>query len=861
MLSLVTSLFGKDKEAKPQKNERGSQISESNSIQKIMNENGINSSDKRSFQNLFKTKNQTPRHKSSRNNDNHKDGGFGMNDSQKNLKTETEVNKIMRQTQRNYESMNSSFNSSKRKNSCDDKEGHFIVVEGENFTNRFVIQKLLGQGTFGRVMKCYDRLNNKQVAIKVIRAVDKYREAARIEIRVLKTLENFDPNNKYNCIRLNEWFDYRNHICLVFDLLGPSVFDFLKYNEFRPFSLAQVQSFTSQLLKSVAYCHHLRMIHTDLKPENILLLSSEYSLADFGIKTSSNSSKNGENLDETPNIIKTKVLKSTDIKLIDFGSTTFEDEYHSSVVSTRHYRAPEIILELGWTFPCDIWSIACVIIELLTGEVLFQTHENLEHLAMMEVLLGRIPKDMINKVNSNLKPQFFQKNLLAYPTRSTSSKSLRNVRNMIPLSTLVNPEAGIIHKHLYDLLEKMLRFDPRERITALDALKHPFFSLNIKSTNSGSNNKKLSLPNPGYKINKYQFTSKKCEDLNNVDNYRFISASPRLFNNEEMQPNSSKPKIIEIKSIPKPKKREENECHIDKVSKNGHLDFGMTEYGLINSDQSNYNSKISPNLRAVNNDNLASLDSNKVNSIEEKFSSSKNSNISLSNKNTPLYDSPSEGYKSSINDYMESCAINDNGEAIDKKKNEHFSTAKSMLSNSKNYPNLNVIKPELNTQYDLEKVTQGDYHTNKRKSDSSSIVVEPSYELELSDEIGNSNSKDFQSLKNNHINIHSTPNMKIYKGANSNKCVYGIENGNPQERVMKSTRKEIDDFPIRVSSLLHPNNTSEIEKSNNASASNHLQCSYGARDKPEDNNSYDFDHHIDLESMTPFSISTVVNSP
>lgn len=52
------------------------------------------------------------------------------------------------------------------------------------------------------------------------------------------------------------------------------------------------------------------------------------------------------------------------VKLIDFGSATFEWEHHSSIVSTRHYRAPEVILELGWSHPCDVWSIGCIIFEL-----------------------------------------------------------------------------------------------------------------------------------------------------------------------------------------------------------------------------------------------------------------------------------------------------------------------------------------------------------------------------------------------------------------------------------------------------------------------------------------------------------------
>lgn len=94
------------------------------------------------------------------------------------------------------------------------------------------------------------------------------------------------------------------------------------------------------------------------------------------------------------------ILRSTDIRLIDFGSATFENEYHSSVVSTRHYRAPEIILGLPWSYPCDLFSIGCILVEFYTGDALFQTHDNLEHLAMMEVVMGKMPPRMIERGRS-----------------------------------------------------------------------------------------------------------------------------------------------------------------------------------------------------------------------------------------------------------------------------------------------------------------------------------------------------------------------------------------------------------------------------------------------------------------------------
>ena len=72
-----------------------------------------------------------------------------------------------------------------------------------------------------------------------------------------------------------------------------------------------------------------------------------------------------------------RVPATSAIKVIDFGSATFDEQYHSTIVSTRHYRAPEVILGLGWTYPCDIWSCGCILVELATGDALFQARSRL----------------------------------------------------------------------------------------------------------------------------------------------------------------------------------------------------------------------------------------------------------------------------------------------------------------------------------------------------------------------------------------------------------------------------------------------------------------------------------------------------
>ncbi|KAM3501981.1 hypothetical protein MY10362_005160 [Beauveria mimosiformis] len=358
----------------------------------------------------------------------------------------------------------------------DDDDGHYLIVQDADLTDKYKIKCLLGQGTFGKVVQARDRRRNEAVAVKIIRSVQKYRDASRIELRVFATLKANDPTNRNRCIHLRDCFDYRGHICIVMDLLGQSVFDFLKGNHFVPFPNSQIQKFARQLLTSVAFLHDLNLIHTDLKPENILLYDNSYQTFTYHRKIPSASATINRQATQR------RVLLDTEIRLIDFGSATFEDEYHSSVVSTRHYRAPEIILGLGWSFPCDIWSIGCILVEFFTGDALFQTHDNLEHLAMMEAVIGqRIDAHLVQAVNkissrtgSNPASKYFKRLKLDFPTPDTSRSSKRFVRAMKNLDNTI-PKNTTFFKNFHDLLRKMFVYDPSQRITAREALNHPWF--------------------------------------------------------------------------------------------------------------------------------------------------------------------------------------------------------------------------------------------------------------------------------------------------------------------------------------------------------------------------------------------------
>lgn len=335
------------------------------------------------------------------------------------------------------------------------QDGHYDYELGENITPRFKIVAKIGEGTFGRVFECWDRLEHKYVALKVIKSIEKYRQAALHEIHVLAMLK---ANEAKNVVELLGWFDYKGYICIVFEKLGPTLYDLLRKNGYLPFRLEIVKELGKQLLQAVSCMHELEMIHTDLKPENILF-EKAWKKVKYGTRTLREPQSNG-------------------IKLIDFGSTAFKNGHHPKVVSTRHYRAPEIILGLGWSFPCDMWSIGCVLFELIAGEALFQTHEDSEHLAMMKAALGPCPQDIVDRAKEN-GYNCSGEGKHACPDNSPRAERCRKaLAKMLPLkemiATVVNDPNMVIT--VSDCLAKLLQYDPKDRPSARNLLEHEFFN-------------------------------------------------------------------------------------------------------------------------------------------------------------------------------------------------------------------------------------------------------------------------------------------------------------------------------------------------------------------------------------------------
>jgi len=357
---------------------------------------------------------------------------------------------------RHHGSRHSDSRSQRRKKTRsveDDEEGHLIYHNGDMLRTRYEIVCTLGEGAFGKVVECIDHSKDgMRVAVKIIKNLDRYREAAMSEVEVLEQMNKLDSNSRVPCVRMLDWCDYHGHICIVFELLGLSTFDFLKENGFMPFTIDEIRCMADHIFRAVQFLHENKLTHTDLKPENILFVDSEYHL-EYNEKM-----KRDE-----------RTLKKLDVKVVDFGNAIYDHEHHTSVVSTRHYRAPEVILELGWNQSCDVWSLGCIMIEYYLGLTLFQTHDSKEHLAMMERVLGPIPTHMLQKTR---KKRFVYHDRLDWDEHSSGGRYVR--KHCKPLKQYMSSKSAA-HDQLFDLLQKMMEYDVSKRITLEEAIKHPFF--------------------------------------------------------------------------------------------------------------------------------------------------------------------------------------------------------------------------------------------------------------------------------------------------------------------------------------------------------------------------------------------------
>ncbi|CAK9100883.1 unnamed protein product [Durusdinium trenchii] len=248
----------------------------------------------------------------------------------------------------------------------DNSEHNYIGHVGDEILNQetgksYELLESLGQGSFGQVLKC--QVDQRLVALKIIKNRPSYFNQGCIEANVLKRLNScFDPEDQYHIVRMLDCFVFKKHLCIAFELLELNLLEFLKWNSYKGFALPTIQSVTRQLLEAMICVVQASLIHCDLKPENVMVVS----------------------------------MTPIRIKLIDFGSACTESCPRHAYIQSRFYRSPEVILGLPYGSAIDIWSLGCIVAELLLGLPLFPGQCEYDQLRCIVKIMGLPPKEMLS---------------------------------------------------------------------------------------------------------------------------------------------------------------------------------------------------------------------------------------------------------------------------------------------------------------------------------------------------------------------------------------------------------------------------------------------------------------------------------
>ncbi|OMJ91008.1 hypothetical protein SteCoe_6470 [Stentor coeruleus] len=320
-------------------------------------------------------------------------------------------------------------------NFCDDRLYYRSFV-GDHLAYRYEIQKLLGDGSFGIVIQCYDHKMQIPVAIKILRKGKKFANIGEMEAGVLDILNANGEDN--NIIKKHEQFKFREHFCIVYELLSIDLYQFLKKNEFRGASMSIIKRIAVQIIIALKHIHNSELIHCDLKPENILF----------------------------------KVENKSSIKLIDFGSACEKTNKIFTYIQSRFYRAPEVIIDAGYNEKIDIWSLGCILFELYKGVPIFQGMNEHDQLCKIVEIIGDIPEAIIK--NGKRSTIFFNENgKLKDRTGEVVKPGVKSVAGLIK-----NAEKSFI-----DFLLECFKLNPDERFDAETALSHPWIKGNKQLNN------------------------------------------------------------------------------------------------------------------------------------------------------------------------------------------------------------------------------------------------------------------------------------------------------------------------------------------------------------------------------------------
>ncbi|KAI8074538.1 kinase-like domain-containing protein [Gongronella butleri] len=233
-----------------------------------------------------------------------------------------------------------------------------ILGEG---TASYRVIDLLGQGTYGQVVKCEHLASKELYSVKVIKNRANFRRESHMEANILKKLNEHAHSDRH-ILRLETTFTHKNHFCLVFELLSVNLFELIRQTGFKGLPLSLVRNISRQLLDALDFLFEARVIHCDLKPENILLQN----------------------------------VASPKIKVIDFGSACYKTNPKYTYIQSRFYRSPEVILKLFYSHGIDMWSLGCITAELFTGVPLFPGSSEFDQLSRIMDMLGEPPTDVLD---------------------------------------------------------------------------------------------------------------------------------------------------------------------------------------------------------------------------------------------------------------------------------------------------------------------------------------------------------------------------------------------------------------------------------------------------------------------------------
>ena len=342
-------------------------------------------------------------------------------------------------------------------------------VLGAQEGQQYQILDILGQGTFGQVVKCVNLKTKETVAVKVIKNKPAYYNQSLVEVAILEMLnKQYDRSDKHHIARMKDTFVFRNHLCIIFEMLSVNLYELIKQNQFRGLSTNLVRVFVSQILDCLVVLSRARIIHCDLKPENILL----------------------------------KNLETPAIKVIDFGSACHENQTVYTYIQSRFYRSPEVLLGLPYTSSIDMWSLGCIAAELFLGLPLFPGSSEYNQISRIVEVLGVPPSHMCERGKSA--SQFFDKrvvqdsksvftlkpmdkyvqeqNAKEQPSkRYLNGSSLPEIINLYPIMRKGLSQKDI-DKEMYnrqsfvDFLQGVLNMNPLERWSPQQARQHPFIT-------------------------------------------------------------------------------------------------------------------------------------------------------------------------------------------------------------------------------------------------------------------------------------------------------------------------------------------------------------------------------------------------